>query len=483
MDEVMFLQGNVEEKIGTLRLGGELANIAKTKAEVELLADQEALTEQQLSTEVEETVKRTAEKDLLLAQELKVDEETKLVTSQTTQLDAQTAIEATAEKAFFDGVVAGAQNTYRDFAAEMRIMGVQESDFQQAPAYKKVELLADALKLRTATATETGTDTLELSEVNKVMRFIGESPVSSLNSNSLASEAVRILRDTDTELQGRGWWFNTEEDVELNSTTISVTTSTTSPVTTTTTTTLPLSASSTSFSITGVNVSGGDSADGTYTLDNNTNEWNGPNGHSFFIDSSTSNTYWVLRDIDDDNPYTGSSALVGSEKPWEAFYSTAVLSSAVFSSLETTTTTTTENSTTTTTEDINAVAVNTDMLSVEANDYDTIVKTAGDNQRVLYDLKTKSFDSFPLEIKAKIIYQRPLNDTPIKYREYLSVRVAMLLTELYPQSISDMTRLPKIEEELRTYFKDREFDDANYSVFDNYDAASRIGINRNYNLF
>ena len=29
MDEVMFLQGNVEEKIGTLRLSGELANTAK----------------------------------------------------------------------------------------------------------------------------------------------------------------------------------------------------------------------------------------------------------------------------------------------------------------------------------------------------------------------------------------------------------------------------------------------------------------------
>ena len=30
--------------------------------------------------------------------------------------------------------------------------------------------------------------------------------------------------------------------------------------------------------------------------------------------------------------------------------------------------------------------------------------------------------------------------------------------------------------------KDRDADDANYSVFDNYDTASRIGINRNYDL-
>ena len=405
IDEVMFLQWNVEEKIGTLRLGGELANTAKTKADTELVEAQEELVDQQKRTEVQETVKRANEASLVEAQEeltdaqktqslaesilrsqqalteleetskrtsekLLVDEQAGLVTnqaatelkkaldlvadttlkgkqgslvdaqatdvaadttlkgkqgslvdaqttdvaadttlkgkqgtaldadtalktSQKTQLDAQTAIEATAEKAFYDGVVAGTQDTYRDFAAEMRIMGVQETTFQQTPAYKKVEILKDAAKLRLVTATETGT-AAELLEVNKVMRFIGEPPVTALNDNSLASECVRLMRDTNTELQGRGWYFNIDED--------------------------------------------------------------------------------------------------------------------------------------------------------------------------------------------GAIVPKSLSDTPQKYREYLSVRVAILLTELYPQSGVDIQRLPKMELELRAYFKDREFDDANYSVFDNYDAASRIGINRNYDL-
>jgi len=231
-----------------------------------------------------------------------LDADTALKTSQKTQLDAQTAIEATAEKAFYDGVVAGTQETYRDYAAEMRMMGIQESGisvrgeipFQQTPAYKKVEMLKDAAKLRLVTATETGTDATELSEVNKIMRFIGEPPVTALNDNSLASECVRLLRDTDTELQGRGWYFNIDED--------------------------------------------------------------------------------------------------------------------------------------------------------------------------------------------GVIVPKALGDTPQKYREYLSVRVAILLTELYPQSGVDIQRLPKMEAELRAYFKDREFDDANYSIFDSYDVASRIGINRNYDL-
>jgi hypothetical protein len=406
MDEVMFLQGNVEEKIGTLRLGGELANIAKTKADTDLVGAQEELVDQQKLTEVQETAKRTneaslvgAQEDLLEAQTVteneqaqKVEAETSLIQAQEELTDAQktqsltesllrsqqalTEVENTSkvaadttlvgkqgelldaqrttenenaqkvaaetdltgkqgeltdaqtsgvltdsllksqqaltelentrklglendvsmapEKAFYDGVVAGTQDTYRDFAAEMRIMGVQEAAFQQTPAYKKIEMLKDAAKLRLVTATETGTDATELLEVNKVMRFIGEPPVTALNSDSLASECVRLLRDTDTELQGRGWWFNIDED--------------------------------------------------------------------------------------------------------------------------------------------------------------------------------------------DVIVPKALGDTPQKYREYLSVRVAILLTELYPQSGVDIQRLPKMEAELRAYFKDREFTDANYSIFDSYDVASRIGINRNYDL-
>jgi hypothetical protein len=425
IDEVMFLQGNIEEKLGTLRLGGELATIAKTKAETALIADQEALVTNQAASELKTALKLVADTTfvgkqgllvdkqaldavadttlkgkqgllvdkqaldavadttlkgkqgllvdkqaldvvadttlkgkqglLVDAQELKTDAETtltsnqsSLVASQKTQLDAQTAIEAAAEKAFYDGVVAGTQNTYRDFAAEMRIMGIQENTFQQIPAYKKIELLSDASKLRAATATETGANFKELFEVNKVMRFIGEPKVAALNSNSLASECVRLLRDTDAELQGRGWWFNTETDVEL-------------------------------------------------TLSNN------------------------------------------------------------------------------------RLVVPSDALSVELNDYSTRIITVS-NSRYVYDLKEKSYTSWNKEEKAKVIYQRELNDTPSKYLEYLNVRVAILLTELYPKSGIDIQRLPKMEQELRAYFKSREADEANYSIFDNIDTAARIGINRNYSI-
>lgn len=460
IDEVMFLQGNVEEKIGTLRLGGELANIAKTKAEkalidaqelktdeettltskqgtfvdkqaltevenalkvaaetslladqeqlvvnqaateleraldiaadatikgkqgllidkqaltevenalkiaaeASLLADQEALVVNQAATELKkaldidaDTTLKTKQGELVDAQELKTDAEklqidaqTSLLESQKTQLDAQTAIEATAEKAFYDGVVAGTQDTYRDYAAEMRMMGIQESTFQQTPAYKKVELLKDAQKLRATT----GSSVLasgELGVVNKILRLIGEPTTTSVSNNALNMATLQLMRDVDRELQGRGWWFNTENDVEIT-------------------------------------------------------------------------------------PVNGTIVLDGG------------------------------------------------MLSAEANDYDTRLDVNSDGAFILYDLNKKSSTSWTSPVKVTAIYKRFLPVIPNKYEEYLVVRTAILLTELYPQSGIDIQRLPKMEQELRAYFKDRQNDEANYTVFDNYDAASIIGINRNHSI-
>jgi hypothetical protein len=404
VDEVMFLQGNVEEKIGTLRLGGELANIAKTKAETALVAEQERLVEKQVTTEEKAAEKVQAEKALIDAQELKTDAEKSFVDAQTqtegyqqgvlsaqtsnigadstlkgkqgslvdkqaldveadttlkskqgdfldsqkTELDAKTAIDVGAEKAFYDGVVSGTQDTYRDYAAEMRMMGIQESTFQQTPAYKKVELLKDAVKLRTVSATETSQNSNEIEQVNKVLRFIGEPPVSTLGDHALSSETVRLLRDTDTELQGRGWWFNTRKNVE-----------------------------------------------------------------------------------------------------WEP--------------------------------DGGIISLEDDVLSIEVDGIPTHISRYGSGYR-LFNRDTNSTTSWTSTIKATVIYKKGLSDVPTKYLEYLNVRTAILLTELYPQSGIDIQRLPKMEQELRAYFKDRQNDEANYSVFDNYDAASRLGVNRNYSI-
>ena len=460
IEEVMFLQGSAEEKLLTLRLSTEIKTQAKITADTSLTNNQASLVSQQTQTEIKETAKREAEKELLVAQELKTDAETtltnkqgllvdaqelktdaeklqvdaqtalltaqelkvdketldvqadttlkgkqgllidaqelktdaettltnkqgalvdaqelktdaekllvdaqaaltadqeaktvaekELLESQKTQLDAQTAITVTEEKAFFDAVVANTQTTYQDRAAEFRMMGIQEKDFYALPAYKKKESISDANKLRTAMATETGTDATEIAIVNNIRRMIGERPITALNGDSMASEAVRMLRKTSTELQGRGWWFNTEVDVE-------------------------------------------------FTADSN-----------------------------------GRLATAG-------------------------------------------------MLSVELNEYDTRIKNVS-GTKYLYDLKEKSHTSFSGTYKGTVIYERDLDDIPQKFQEYLEVRVAILLTEMYPRDGIDIQRLPRIEKELETYFKDRQNEEGNYNIFDNFDTNARIGINRNYDI-
>lgn len=414
---VMFLQSNLEEKLATLKLGTELAQadlVAAQKLKVDkealLIESQELLIDQQKLTEVEETTKRTAEKDLLLAQELKTDaekllvdaqelktdaettlttkqgalvdaqelktdaekslvdaqtaltadqelktvSETALLDSQKTKLDAETAYMITAEKNWFDtgGVdISGTVRSYKDFRPEMRIMGIQEAAFQSLPAYKKVELIKDAVQLRTDRASS-DTATNIVASVNKILRYLGVNKVSSnTNEHALASEARDLLLDTDKELQARGWWFNTEKDV-------------------------------------------------TFTI--------------------TSGTIRVI-------PNT--------------------------------------------------------QLYEELDDYPT-ARVVDGAYIVLKNLKDNTVDQFSGTIKGTRVVKRSIEEleVPQKYREYLEIKVAAILAELYPQSGSEIQRIRKLEAELETYFKDRENDQGNYNIFDNYDTNERIGFNRNYDL-
>ena len=298
--------------------------VAKTDAETELLKDTEAKT--------------VAEKDVLVSQKNKLDDE-------------RTLTQAEKDYFLFSGVVVnGVARTYKDYRAELRIMGYQEVQFNELPAYKKKEAITDAANLRSSTVAYSLGGQL-FNSVNNVQELIGELPVSDCGDNLLATKAKALLKIHGTELQSRGWWFNTETDVEVNP--------------------------------------------------------HPTSNHIAWVDS------WLNIEIDD-VPTTKQKAGLG-------YY--------------------------------------------------------------VRNLETKSYQDWSGTKKATIIYKRDLDETPQKYIELLEVRVARLLTELYPQSGIDIQRLPKMEAELNAYFKDRENDQGNYSVFDNYDAAVRVGINRSYNLF
>ena len=446
---------------------------ADVEAETTLKGKQGSLIDNQATDVAADTTLKGVQATLTSAQvsltedqEAKTVAEKNLIESQKTQIDTQTALQLTEEKSYADAITGiSSGTTYRDFGAELRMMGVQEPNFYELPAYKKKEALKDASKLRVSSATETGTDATEISTVNNIRRMIGEAPITALNGDSMASEAVRLLRKTSTEMQGRGWWFNTEEDVILT----------------------PY-LSNTHCEVSGVvPVDSGSlhdgEANGVYWLSNSaTRAWTqavgmyADGGYSLVPSNSSGNHRWVIQDDDSlpeiEGTTIGSSntTLAGvPQYPWQETWTSP-----------------------TTITQANIIAIGAEMLSVETNDIDTrvitISKPSGDTAssaktpRYLYNLKTQSMTTWDSSVKAKIIFERPLYDLPQKFKEYLEVRVAILLTEMYPRDGVDIQRLPRIERELEAYFKDRENDEGDYNIFDSYDASSRIGINRNYQL-
>ena len=129
---------------------------------------------------------------------------------------------------------------------------------------------------------------------------------------------------------------------------------------------------------------------------------------------------------------------------------------------------------------ISTANITPEVLNVEINN----VRTRRDfnTPTYIYNLEDQSYTTWSGTVKGTIIQKVDLDAVPVKYRQYLEVRVAILLTEMYPKSGVDIQRLPKMEAELRAYFADVDNDNANYSIFDNYDTYSRVGINRNYEL-
>jgi len=70
---------------------------------------------------------------------------------------------------------------------------------------------------------ETGlSPTTELDAVNQLLFVVGESPVSTLDENTLVESgmALRLLRNESRALQMKGWNFNTDEHVTLPADTI-----------------------------------------------------------------------------------------------------------------------------------------------------------------------------------------------------------------------------------------------------------------------
>ena len=497
VDEVMFLQGNVEEKYGTLRLASEVVNQAKTKAETELLTAQELKTDAETTlvtaqelqvdaqTATEGSRKLDIEADTTLkgkqgalvdAQELKTDAETTLITAQELKVDAETAtegsrkldVEADTTLKGKQGALVDAQELKTD--AETATEGSRKLDIEADTTLKgKQGLLIDAQELKTDAETELLTAQELKTDAEKEL----------IDAQELKTDAeAALIADQEALIEQQKLELSEKRTYETN-------------------------AESAWFQNGGIGITG---ESGYFSFKDFKEELRmmgiqeGPfNGLPAYKKVELIKDAHQLRA----NVTTGVSEsgatnlklvnsilrLIGEHKVSNVnenalavtTYDLMVETNEELQSRGWYFNTTHDYEFTATNQGIiSIVNITPEVLNVEINN----VRTRMDfnNSNYIYNLEDQSYTTWSGTVKGTIIQRVSLSSVPVKYRQYLEVRVAILLTEMYPKSGVDIQRLPKMEAELRAYFADVDNDNANYSIFDNYDTASRVGINRNYEL-
>lgn len=466
MTGVMFLQSSLEEKLTTLKLGTEMkqANLvnsqklkvdkeailieaqellvdqqqltevqetAKRTAEVSLLADQEDLVEQQVLTEVQETAKRTAEKDLLVAQELKVDAEKLLVDEQAAKTTAETALIADQEALVTQQASTEVQNTTK-VQREGELLQAQELkvDAEKSLVDAQTALTADQeaktvaeKEILESQKTKLDAETAYMITAEKNWFDNGGVDISgTVRSYKDFRPEMRIMGIQEAAFQSLPAYKKVEliKDANQLRTDRSVTN------------TLPNLVGSVNKVLRMLGVT---------PVSTNTNE------HALASEAKE-----LLEDTD----------LELQARGW--WFNTE------------------KDVTFTITSGKIVINTNTSLYE-ELDDYPT-ARVLDGGSIVLKNLKDNTIDQFSGTIKGTQIVKRSISslEVPQKYREYLEVKVAGILAELYPQSGSEIQRIRKQEAELESYFKDRENDQGNYNIFDNYDTNERIGFNRNYDL-
>ena len=567
VDEVMFLQGNVEEKYGTLRLASEVVNQAKTKAETELLTAQELKTDAETTlvtaqelqvdaqTATEASRKLDIEADTTLkgkqgllvdAQELKTDAETTLITAQELKVDAETAtegsrkldIEADTTLKGKQGSLVDAQELKTD--AETATEGSRKLDIEADTTLKgKQGALVDAQELKTdaETATE-GSRKLDI-EADTTLKgkqgLLVDAQELKTDAETATEGSRKLDIEADTTLKGKQGLLIDAQELKTDAETELLT----AQELKTDAEKELIDAQELKTDAEAALIADQEALIEQQKLELSEKRTYETNAESAWFQNggvgiTGESGYFSFKDFKEElrmmgiqeGPFNGLPAYKKVELIKDAHQLRANVTQGV------------DNTGTTNLKlvnsilrligehkvsniNANALSVNAFDLMVETNeelqsrgwyfntthDYEFtatnqgIISTANITPEVLnveinnvrtrrdfntptyiYNLEDQSYTTWSGTVKGTIIQKVDLDAVPVKYRQYLEVRVAILLTEMYPKSGVDIQRLPKMEAELRAYFADVDNDNANYSIFDNYDTYSRVGINRNYEL-
>ena len=100
----------------------------------------------------------------------------------------------------------------------------------------------------------------------------------------------------------------------------------------------------------------------------------------------------------------------------------------------------------------------------------------------LFDRTNQTFVFEKDSVKVNITFLLDFEDLPERARRYISIKAARALSNRLVGSREIEALILRDEVFAKASFEDEEFDASDRTIFKNYDAYSRIGINRNTNI-
>ena len=124
------------------------------------------------------------------------------------------------------------------------------------------------------------------------------------------------------------------------------------------------------------------------------------------------------------------------------------------------------------------IAIATDIVKIDANDKtkDVVIRGA-----FLYDRENATFE-FDADIELNTVSLLDFTDLPESARRYITIKSSRVLQAQLVGSRELEALLARDEVMSRAELLEYDSGNSDRTIFDNFDASARVGINRNYNI-
>ena len=125
-----------------------------------------------------------------------------------------------------------------------------------------------------------------------------------------------------------------------------------------------------------------------------------------------------------------------------------------------------------------SITVPTDAVQVDSDDKSLDVVQRGG---VLFD-RANNTSTFTESIKVNLIRLLDWDDLPEEARRYITLRASRIFQGRIVGSRELEALIARDEYQARSRLEESDYGSSDRTIFDNYDAATRIGLNRNYDI-